>query len=55
MSDPQFFQTRMGRQFFEHTMPEIAKQLTRLNELLQQLIERESRRDERHHPDDGLM
>lgn len=30
----QFHQTRMGQRFFEHTMPELVRQLTRLNDLL---------------------
>ena len=34
----EFFQTRMGRQFFDGTMPELVKQLTRLNELLERLV-----------------
>lgn len=33
----QFFQTRMGRQFYEATMPELVKQLQRLNELLERI------------------
>ena len=40
MSDTKFFQTRMGRTFYEATMPELVKQLTRLNDLLQHLIDR---------------
>lgn len=27
---PEFFQTRMGMTFFEHTMPELVKQLKRI-------------------------
>ncbi len=34
----EFFQTRMGRQYYEGTMPELVKQLARLNELLEQLV-----------------
>jgi hypothetical protein len=34
----QFFQTRMGRQFYDHTMPELVRQLERLNDLLERLI-----------------
>ena len=40
MSEPQFFQTRMGKQFYEATMPNLVKQLARLNELLERLVER---------------
>jgi len=39
MSDVQFFQTRMGRTFYEHTMPELVREIKKLNELLQKLIE----------------
>lgn len=28
--EPQFFQTRMGQRFYEHTMPAIAKNLSLL-------------------------
>ena len=38
MSEPKFFQTRMGQRFYEHTMPELVRQLERLNELLEKLI-----------------
>jgi hypothetical protein len=30
----QFFETRMGRQFFEVTMPELVREIHRLNDLL---------------------
>ena len=40
MSEPQFFQTKMGRQFYDATMPNLVKQLARLNELLERLVER---------------
>ena len=40
MSEPKFFQTRMGHRFYEHTMPELVKQLERLNELLEQVASR---------------
>jgi len=39
MPDIQFFQTRMGQRFYESTMPELVKQLTRLNELLASLLD----------------
>ena len=38
MSDPKFFQTRMGHTYYEHTVPELVRQLARLNELLERLI-----------------
>jgi len=39
MSDVQFFQTRMGKQFFEVTMPELVRQITRLNDMLALTVE----------------
>ena len=32
---PKFFQTRMGMRHYEHTMPELVRQLTRLNDLVE--------------------
>ena len=46
MSDPQFFQTRMGQQFYERTMPELVKQVARLNELLERIATRLERKDD---------
>ena len=37
MSETPFFKTRMGQRFFERTMPELVKQLARLNGLLERL------------------
>jgi hypothetical protein len=34
MGAPQFFETRMGRQYYEATLPELVRQLHRLNDLL---------------------
>ena len=41
--DVQFHQTRMGRTFYEHTLPELVKQLTRLNDLLEKLVAQRSK------------
>ena len=38
MSEPKFFQTRMGQHFYEHTVPELVRELERLNELLERLV-----------------
>ncbi len=38
MSETPFFRTRMGQAFYERTMPELVKQIARLNELLEQLV-----------------
>lgn len=40
MADIQFFQTRMGQRFYESTLPELVRQITRLNDLLEQLVQR---------------
>lgn len=34
MSEVQFYQTKMGRQFFEVTMPNLVREIHRLNDLL---------------------
>lgn len=39
MSGPQFFETRVGRQFYEVTMPELVRQIARLNDLLALAVE----------------
>lgn len=38
MSDAPFFRTQMGHRFFEHTMPELVRQITRLNDLLERVL-----------------
>jgi len=40
MPDVQFFQTRMGHRFYESTLPELVRQLARLNDLLERLVAR---------------
>lgn len=37
MSETPFYKTRMGHQFYERNVPELVKQLKRLNELLERL------------------
>ena len=44
MSEPQFFQTRMGQRFYEHTVPELVRQVERLNELLDRIVAAQERR-----------
>jgi hypothetical protein len=39
MNDIQFFQTKMGRQFYEVTLPNIARELHRLNDMLALAVE----------------
>ncbi len=38
MSGPAFFQTRMGVRHYEQTMPELVRQLTRLNDLIERFV-----------------
>lgn len=40
MSDVPFHCTRLGQRFYESTMPELVRQLTRLNDLLERVVER---------------
>ena len=51
MSETRFFQTRMGHTFYEHTAPELVRQLARLNELLERLVAAQER--QRREKDDG--
>ncbi len=39
MSETPFYRTRMGQTFYERTMPELVKQLQRLNENLERLAD----------------
>ena len=39
MSEVQFFQTRMGQKFYEVTMPELVRQIHRLNDMLALAVE----------------
>ena len=52
MSGVQFYQTKVGRQYYEITIPELVRQLHRLNdmfalhtELLEKLVERLAAKD----------
>lgn len=38
MSGPSFFQTYMGQRFYESTMPQFVRELTRLNVNLERLV-----------------
>ena len=55
MSDVQFFQTKMGRQYYEVTLPNIARELHRLNDLLAlavELMEKKTKDDDDDRPGD---
>ncbi len=51
MSETKFFQTRMGQRFYEGTAPELVKQLTRLNELLERLVAAQKQPQEKNDAD----
>jgi hypothetical protein len=38
MEQVPFYQTRMGQQFYERTLPELVRQVERLNDLLEKLV-----------------
>lgn len=40
---PDFFQTVMGKRFYEHTMPALVRQLERLNTNLEQLLRQQEK------------
>ena len=43
MDDVPFYKTRMGHQFYDRTMPNLVKQLERLNDILDRLVDRQER------------
>ena len=48
MNETPFFMTRMGHTYYEHTMPELVRQITRLNELLERLVRQTDAGDDSH-------
>ncbi|EAU67355.1 hypothetical protein [Stigmatella aurantiaca] len=38
MSGPDFFQTHMGQRFYESTMPQLVRELKRLNDNVERLV-----------------
>lgn len=53
MSHVPFYQTRAGRQFYEVTVPELVRQLTRLNDLLALRVELTEQPGQKDDQDDG--
>ncbi len=51
MNETPFFMTRMGQRFYEHTVPELVRQIERLNELLERLVAAQERQP--RNPDDA--
>ena len=45
MNETPFFMTRMGHTYYDHTLPELVRQFTRLNELLERLVAAQERRE----------
>ena len=43
MNETPFYKTRMGQRFYERTLPELVKQLERLNKLLERLVAQRAR------------
>jgi len=44
MSGPQFFETRAGRTYYEVTLPNLTRQISRLADLLALLVEIEEKK-----------
>jgi hypothetical protein len=42
---PEFWQTPLGRRYYEHTLPDLAKQLQRIADALEALLERLAKKD----------
>ena len=51
MNETPFFKTRMGHRFYEHTAPELVRQLERLNDLLERLVAAQERQQEKDDAD----
>jgi len=45
MSDIPFYRTRMGQRFYEHTVPELVRQIARVGDLLEKLVDRADESD----------
>ena len=41
MSGISFYATKMGHRFYEHTVPELVRQLARIADLLERLVEQQ--------------
>ena len=46
MSETPFYKTRMGQSFYDRTVPALVKQLERLNELLERLVDQRQDRED---------
>ncbi len=52
MTDVPFHATRMGVRFYEHTVPELTRQLERLTAVLERIAESLERKDKTDDPQD---
>ena len=55
MSEVQFFQTKMGRQYYDVTLPNLVREIHRLNDLLAlavELLEKKTKDDDDDRPGD---
>ena len=53
MNDIQFFQTKMGRQFFDVTMPNLVREIHRLSDMLAlavEMMEKKTKDDDHDRP-----
>ena len=46
MTETPFFKTRMGQTYYERTVPELVKQIARLADAVERLIEQRDRKDD---------
>ena len=53
MSGFPFYQTRLGREYYEVTMPELVRQLRRLNDMFALYVELVEKQVESNGPSDG--
>ena len=47
---PEFFQTPMGRRFYEHTVPELVKQIERVAEALEAILAKVAKKELEQEP-----
>ena len=54
MSDTPFYRTQMGHRFYDHTVPELTRNLARIADALERLLvvlERDARQDTKPEPE----
>ena len=48
----EFFETRMGHRFYEHTLPELVRQVSRLADALERMNDLQQQKDNDHDSQD---